>query len=115
MPAEDGDAGPGQCRQGRTAEEEDEEAEQCRALQLEELELVAAAFPEAEPRDDGRGFSVRLEDSGLHLSVGFPRGYPARAPPTPTVLPSDELAVAVRSALQRRLSAAAVVPVSSSF
>ena len=29
-------------------------------------------------------------------------------PPTPTVLPSDELSVAVRSALQRRLSAAAV-------
>ena len=109
MPAQDGDAGSEQRRQGRTEEEEvDEEAEQCRALQLEELELVAAAFPEAEPRDDGRGFSVRLEDSGLHLSVGFPRGYPARAPPTPTVQPSDELSVAVRSALQRQLSTAAV-------
>jgi hypothetical protein len=87
-----------------------EQDEECRSQQLDELELVAATFPEAELSGDGTGFAVRLEDlGGLQLAVEFPRSYPRRAAPRCSVRPSRQLSgAAALAALQRDVDAAVV-------
>lgn len=108
----------GAAREAAAAKDEEDEKEaaaaeqdeECRSQQLDELELVAATFPEAELSGDGTGFAVRLEDlGGLQLAVEFPRSYPRRAAPRCSVRPSRQLSgAAALAALQRDVDAAVV-------
>ena len=83
--------------------------DECRSMQLDELELVAATFPEAELHGDGAGFAVTmgLERYGkLQLDVTFPLVYPLQTPPVCTVRPSRQLSGSVLAPVQSVVDAA---------
>ena len=85
--------------------------DQCRSMQLDELELVAATFPEAELHGDGTGFGATLQLEGygqLQLGVEFPWDYPLHALPVCAVRPSRQLSGSSLAAVQGVVDAAVV-------
>eukprot|EP01043_Picozoa_sp_COSAG02_P037362 COSAG02_NODE_2796_length_8012_cov_18.557311_1_plen_229_part_10 len=85
--------------------------DECRSMQLDELELVAATFPEAELHGNGAGFAVamRLTQYGkLQLDVTFPPLYPLQTPPVCTVRPSRQLSGSALAPVQGMVDAAVV-------